>query len=241
MKPCTLPSETAILEFVGAIRDYAFCHSDDRLPGICSFVASCSDSDTAARFMEDLPGIVDDLKTDVQAILENDPAAVNSDEIVACYPGVKVMINYRAAHKLLELGVEIVPRMITELAHSLTGIDIHPAARIGRWFAIDHGTGVVIGETAIIGEHVTIYQGVTLGARNFRYDASGRPVNIPRHPILEDNVTVYSNTSILGRVTIGHDTVIGGNIWLTHDVPPHSRILQVHAVYVREFDNGDGI
>lgn len=241
MIPCRLPSETELLDFVGDIRAYAFCDDRARLDGIVSFVRQFGGDSVAEAFRQALPGIVEELKTDVEAILGNDPAAKGADEVIACYPGVKVMINYRTAHKLLELGVEIVPRMITELAHSLTGIDIHPAARIGRWFAIDHGTGVVIGETAIIGEHVTIYQGVTLGAKNFRYDEQGRPVNLPRHPVLEDNVTVYSNTSILGRVTIGHDTVVGGNIWLTHDVPPHSRILQSNAVYAREFSGGSGI
>jgi serine O-acetyltransferase len=116
--------------------------------------------------------------------------------------------------------------MLTEMAHSRTGIDIHPAAQIGAYFCIDHGTGVVIGATAIIGEHVVLYQGVTLGAKNFHYDAAGLPIDEPRHPILEDHVTVYSNTSILGRVRIGHDTVIGGNVWLTQDVPANSMVLQ---------------
>lgn len=241
MIPCRLPSETDILSFVGDLRAYVFCDERSRLDGILSFLRSFSSDEVTDAFLAALPGIADDLKTDVEAIVGNDPAAKGADEVIACYPGVKVMINYRAAHLLLQLGVEVVPRMITELAHSLTGIDIHPAARIGRWFAIDHGTGVVIGETAVIGEHVTLYQGVTLGAKNFRYDEQGRPVNLPRHPILEDNVTVYSNTSILGRVTIGHDTVVGGNIWLTHDVPPNSKILQSNAVYVREFSEGAGI
>ena len=127
------------------------------------------------------------------------------------------------------------------MAHSETGIDIHPAATIGEYFCIDHGTGVVIGATAIIGNHVMLYQGVTLGARNFTYDAEGRPIDLPRHPILEDHVTVYSNTSILGRVTIGHDTIIGGNVWLTQDVPPYSRILQQKAVQSPFFSDGAGI
>ena len=116
--------------------------------------------------------------------------------------------------------------MLTEMAHSETGIDIHPAAQIGDHFCIDHGTGVVIGETAIIGSHVVLYQGVTLGAKNFQYDEQGKPMNVPRHPIIEDNVTIYSNASVLGRIRIGHDTIVGGNIWLTHDVPPHSRVVQ---------------
>jgi len=122
------------------------------------------------------------------------------------------------------------PRFITEMAHSETGIDIHPGARIGRYFSIDHGTGVVIGQTAIIGNHVRLYQGVTLGAKRFMFDEKGLPVDIPRHPIIEDNVTIYSNTSVLGRITIGEGSVIGGNIWLTHSVPPNSQILQPLAI-----------
>ena len=136
------------------------------------------------------------------------------------------MVHYRLAHEMVKLNVPLLPRILTELAHSLTGIDINPGATIGDYFAIDHGTGVVIGETCVIGNHVTLYQGVTLGAKNFTLDPDGRPVNLPRHPILEDNVTVYANSTILGRVTIGHDTIIGGNIWLTESVPPHSRVVQ---------------
>ena len=136
------------------------------------------------------------------------------------------MLYYRTAHELHLLGVPIIPRMLTEYAHSQTGIDIHPGAVIGDYFAIDHGTGIVIGETTIIGSPVTLYQGVTLGARNFSYDQAGNPLNLPRHPILENGVTVYSNASILGRVTIGRGSVIGGNVWLTRSVPENSRILQ---------------
>ena len=146
--------------------------------------------------------------------------------MILSYPLQYAMIHYRAAHVLYQLGVPRIPRMLTELAHSRTGIDIHPAAQIGEYFCIDHGTGVVIGETAIIGSHVVLYQGVTLGAKNFEYDEQGRPIDVPRHPILEDRVTVYSNTSILGRVTIGHDTIIGGNVWLTQDVPANSIVQQ---------------
>ena len=127
------------------------------------------------------------------------------------------------------------------MAHSATGIDIHPAAQIGEYFSIDHGTGVVIGATSIIGNHVMLYQGVTLGAKNFTYDEQGIPINVPRHPLLEDHVTVYSNTSILGRVRIGHHTVVGGNVWLTHDVAPHSRILQSQAIEEPLFHDGAGI
>ena len=150
------------------------------------------------------------------------------------------MVHFRVAHVLHQMGVPILPRILTEQAHSATGIDIHPGAQIGPYFAIDHGTGVVIGETCIIGQHVTLYQGVTLGAKNFQVDDNGRPVNVPRHPIIGDHVTIYANSTILGRITIGHDTVIGGNIWLTHSVPPHSRILQSKAVDV-SFTEGLGI
>ena len=183
----------------------------------------------ADRFMQQLPEIKQLLMTDVEAVTQNDPAATDYTEAVFCYPAVLVMTYYRTAHALYSLGIPVLPRIITEMAHSATGIDIHPAAQIGTHFAIDHGTGVVIGETSIIGNHVMLYQGVTLGARNFKYDDDGQPLNIPRHPIVEDNVTIYSNTSVLGCIRIGHDSVIGGNIWLTHDVPPHSRILQHQA------------
>jgi len=177
-------------------------------------------------FWSQIPEIARLVNTDVDAMLHNDPAVTDRGEVVLSYPLTQVMIHFRTAHVLYQLGVSRIPRMLTELAHSRTGIDIHPAAQIGDHFCIDHGTGVVIGETAIIGSHVVLYQGVTLGAKNFEYDEAGRPIDIPRHPILEDQVTVYSNTSILGRVRIGHDTIIGGNVWLTQDVPANSIVLQ---------------
>lgn len=180
----------------------------------------------ATRFVGLLPEIKRLLYTDIEAIRANDPAVCNYAEIILCYPVVTAMVHYRVAHALLGLGVPLLPRMLTEAAHTLTGIDIHPGATIGEYFAIDHGTGVVIGETCVIGRHVTLYQGVTLGARNFAYDPAGHPINIPRHPELGDNVTVYANATVLGRITVGHDSVIGGNVWLTESVPPHSRILQ---------------
>ena len=189
-------------------------------------VEAVTDAATASAFLEKVPGIRALLATDVEAIAHNDPAVKSLQEIVYCYPAVTAMLYYRTAHELHLLGVPIIPRMLTEYAHSQTGIDIHPGAVIGDHFAIDHGTGIVIGETTIIGSHVTLYQGVTLGARNFSYDQAGTPLNLPRHPILEDGVTVYSNASILGRVTIGRDSVIGGNVWLTRSVPEQSRILQ---------------
>lgn len=185
--------------------------------------------EVSLHFVEQLHDIRRVLYTDVEAIKHNDPAAQSPHEIVSSYPAIKALLHYRTAHCLSKLGVPILPRMITEFAHSATGIDIHPGAVIGEYFGIDHGTGVVIGETCIIGNHVTIYQGVTLGAKNFEYDVEGNPLNVPRHPIIEDNVTIYSNTSVLGRITVGHDTVIGGNVWLTNSVPPGSRIIQGKA------------
>lgn len=180
----------------------------------------------AIRFVQALPEIKRLLYTDVRAIYDNDPAVGNFGDVIFCYPVIYAMTHYRVAHCLLEMEIPVIPRIITEMAHSATGIDINPGARIGEYFAIDHGTGVVIGETCIIGNHVTLYQGVTLGAKNFTAGDDGRPVNVPRHPILEDGVTVYANATILGRVTIGRDSVIGGNVWLTESVPAGSRIIQ---------------
>ena len=194
----------------------------------------------ALAFIDTLPEMKRVLYTDIQAMFDNDPAAPNYGEVIFCYPVVNAMTHYRIAHRLHELKVPVIPRIITEQAHSKTGIDIHPGATIGEYFAIDHGTGVVIGETCIIGNHVTLYQGVTLGAKSFKYDADGNMLNVPRHPIIEDYVTVYSNASILGRITIGHHSTIGGNIWLTHSVPPNSRILQSKAVDA-SYEGGLGI
>ena len=196
--------------------------------------------DLALQLIETLPEIKRLLYTDVQAMFDNDPAAVNYGEIIFSYPVSNAMTHYRIAHRLHELQVPVIPRIITELAHSETGIDIHPGARIGEYFAIDHGTGVVIGETCIIGNHVTLYQGVTLGSKSFKKDTDGNMLNIPRHPIIEDYVTIYSNASILGRITIGHHSVIGGNIWVTHDVAPNSRVQQSKAVETH-FEGGLGI
>ncbi|MFI3322239.1 MAG: serine O-acetyltransferase EpsC [Rikenellaceae bacterium] len=180
----------------------------------------------AEQFIESITDIKSMLITDVEAMYKADPAATSYGEVVFCYPSIVAMIHHRIAHRLYELKVPIIPRIISEIAHSKTGIDIHPAAQIGRYFAIDHGTGVVIGETTIIGENVVIYQGVTLGAKGFRYDENGNIINIPRHPIIEDNVKIYSNSSILGRITVGHDSVIGGNVWIDCDVEPYSKIIQ---------------
>jgi serine O-acetyltransferase len=194
----------------------------------------------ALNFIDQLPEIKRLLYTDVEAMFNNDPAATNYGEVIYCYPVVNTMTHYRIAHVLHKMQVPVIPRIITEQAHSKTGIDIHPGATIGEYFAIDHGTGVVIGETCIIGNHVTLYQGVTLGAKSFKYDSEGNMLNVPRHPIIEDNVTIYSNASILGRITIGHDSIIGGNIWVTNNIPPYSRIQQSKAVDL-SFQGGLGI
>lgn len=180
----------------------------------------------AKTFIEQLPALRDLLQTDVIAMYRNDPAAHNLGEVILCYPGMRAITNYRIAHALEVLDVPLIPRMITELAHSETGIDIHPGATIGHSFAIDHGTGVVIGATAILGHNVTLYQGVTLGAKNFPQEEDGTLVKgIDRHPILGDNVVVYANATILGRIHIGDNSTIGGNIWLTHDVPAGTKLF----------------
>ncbi len=220
---------TILFEEIG--KGFHFCNGKDW---------ECLPQQLAADFIGCLPEIKRLLLTDVEAMFNNDPAVDNKGEVILCYPVVSAMIHYRMAHALLELGVPVIPRILTELAHSATGIDIHPGAKIGEYFAIDHGTGVVIGETTIIGNHVTLYQGVTLGAKNFSLDSQGHPINIPRHPIIEDNVTIYSNATVLGRITVGHNSIIGGNIWLTYSVPPGSKILQRRAVST-SFTDGLGI
>ena len=183
--------------------------------------------DLAGQFISRLPALREVLATDVEAAYNGDPAAESYGEIISCYPIIKALSNYRIAHELLLLGVPLIPRIITEMAHSETGIDIHPAARIGHHFTIDHGTGVVIGATCIIGNHVKLYQGVTLGAKSFPLDDDGHPIKgIPRPPILEDDVIVYSNATILGRITVGRGATVGGNIWVTEDVPAGARLVQ---------------
>ena len=186
--------------------------------------------DISSGFVGRLPAIQELLMKDLAANFDGDPAAYSMEEVLLSYPGMFAIFIYRIAHELLELGVPLIPRIITEMAHSETGIDIHPAAKIGSHFTIDHGTGVVIGATSIIGNNVKLYQGVTLGAKSFPLDADGKPIKgIPRHPILEDNVIVYSNATILGRITIGRDATVGGNIWVTENVPAGARIVQTKA------------
>jgi serine O-acetyltransferase len=195
----------------------------------------------AQGLLEQLADIRQLLLSDVEAVALNDPAAGSSVEVICCYPAITAMLHHRIAHALHKLGLPLLPRIISERAHSITGIDIHPAAQIGASFGIDHGTGIVIGATTIIGHHVMLYQGVTLGARNFQHDADGRLLNEPRHPIIEDHVTIYSNTSVLGRIRIGHHSVIGGNLWITHDVPPQSQIRQSRPERHTLFIDGAGI
>jgi len=181
-------------------------------------------------FAAALPGLRRLLDRDVEAAYAGDPAARSVDEVLLCYPGVLAIIHHRLAHRLYALGAPLVARIIAEIAHAETGIDIHPGAQIGASFFIDHGSGVVIGETAIIGDRVRLYQAVTLGARSFPSDATGALTKgLERHPIVEDDVVIYSGATILGRVTIGKGAVIGGNVWLTESVPAGSVIHQAFA------------
>lgn len=178
-------------------------------------------------FSDSLPDMRGLLVSDLRAAYAGDPAATGYSEILLVYPGLTAIIHHRIAHLLHGLGARFLARMISDIAHARTGIDIHPGARIGGSFFIDHGTGVVIGETAVIGERVRLYQAVTLGARSFRKDGTGALVKgEPRHPIIEDDVVIYAGATILGRVVIGRGSVIGGNVWLTHDVPPGSNVRQ---------------
>lgn len=181
----------------------------------------------AHEFITTLPKIRTLLLTDVEAAYDGDPAAKTHGETIFCYPSIRALTNHRIAHELYLLGVDIIPRIIGEMAHSDTGIDIHPGATIGESFFIDHGTGTVIGETTIIGNNVRIYQGVTLGAKSFPKGDDERLIKgLPRHPIVEDDVIVYAGATILGRVTIGKNAVIGGNVWITDDVPEGAQIVQ---------------
>lgn len=182
------------------------------------------------NFAEKLPALRLLLDTDVEAAFRGDPAASSVDEVLICYPSLFAIIHHRLAHQLYLEGAPLVARIISEIAHSKTGIDIHPGAQIGESFFIDHGTGVVIGETAVIGERVRLYQGVTLGARSFPAQEDGALLKrLPRHPIVEDDVVIYAGATILGRVVIGRGSEIGGNVWVTSSVPPGSRVSQAAA------------
>ena len=197
--------------------------------------------DIVREFGAALPRIRGLLDTDVLAAWRGDPAARSVDEVLLCYPGLHAMIHHRIAHQLHQLGVPLLARIVAELAHGETGIDIHPGARIGSHFFIDHGTGVVIGETAVIGSNVRIYQAVTLGAKRFETDADGALAKGgARHPIVEDDVVIYAGATLLGRITIGRGSSIGGNVWLTHTVAPGSRVSQAQPRH-ELFDGGSGI
>ncbi|PWF24178.1 serine O-acetyltransferase EpsC [Corticimicrobacter populi] len=183
--------------------------------------------DIVADFAAQLPDLRALLDTDVQAAFDNDPAARSVDEVLLCYPGITAIIHHRLAHALYRLGAPLVARIVAEIAHGDTGIDIHPGAAIGGSFFIDHGTGVVIGETTVIGERVRLYQAVTLGARRFPTDQNGvLQKGVPRHPVIEDDVVIYAGATLLGRITVGSRSVIGGNVWLTHSVDADTHITQ---------------
>jgi len=205
--------EARLTQLIGTLR-YALCESVPR---------ECERADAIAyHFIEQLGDIADTLRSDAEAIFEGDPAAGSLDEVILGYPGCYAIGAYRIAHALHKENVGLFARLMTEHAHWLTGIDIHPGAEIGASFAIDHGTGVVIGETAVIGNNVRIYQGVTIGALK----VSRREREKKRHPTIEDNVVIYSGATILGGGTVvGHNTIVGGNVWLTHSVPPNSRVM----------------
>ena len=206
----------------------------------------CKDCEKKAKhiaheLITKLPKIREMLLSDVQAAYDGDPAAKTHGETIFCYPSIRALTNHRIAHELYLLDVDIIPRIIAEMAHSDTGIDIHPGATIGKSFFIDHGTGTVIGETSVIGDNVRLYQGVTLGAKSFPKGEDDRLIKgLPRHPIVEDDVIIYAGATILGRVTIGKNAVIGGNVWITRDVPPGSQIVQSRSIQ-QAFENGDGI
>ncbi len=217
------------------------CFEGGAAPGKTPEDCATQAQEIARGFVKRIPMIRTMLSTDVQAAFEGDPAAKSPGETIFCYPSIKVLTSHRIAHELYRAGCGLLPRIISEMAHSETGIDIHPGASIGENFFIDHGTGVVIGETCRIGKNVRLYQGVTLGAKSFPLDEAGNPVKgVPRHPIVGNNVIIYSGATILGRIRIGDNTVIGGNVWVTTDVPAGARVVQSRANRQR-FERGAGI
>ena len=197
---------------------------------LCTVVPSDRSGELAGRFSQLLPGIYELLRADAEAIAEGDPAAESLEEVIAAYPGFVAIAVHRLAHGLHSLAVPVLPRLLGEVAHARTGVDIHPGARVGRSFCIDHGTGIVIGETAVIGDNVKIYQGVTLGALSVAKSRAGTK----RHPTIEDRVVIYANATVLGgSTTVGHDSVIGGNVWLTSSVPAGSFVHHTSQIGVR--------
>ncbi len=215
--------QTALARLYGQIRlELIYAMS-----GVPTHEVDARASEIIGAFAHALPDLRRLLDTDVEAAFRGDPAARSVDEVLICYPSMLAIIHHRLAHELHLRGAPLVARIISEVAHSKTGIDIHPGARIDHSFFIDHGTGVVVGETAIIGARVRLYQGVTLGARTFPADETGRIIkDQPRHPVVEDDVVIYAGAIILGRVIIGAGSEIGGNVWITHNVPARSRIAQ---------------
>ena len=198
-------------------------HLELQIGAACRFLGDTADPHALCEaFVEQLPRIKDLLLKDIVALYNGDPAAKCHEEVLLCYPGFFAISIYRLAHQLYKLGVPLLPRIMTEYAHEKTGIDIHAGATIGEYFFIDHGTGIVVGETTVIGDHVKLYQGVTLGAKSFEMDENGNPVkDIKRHPNIGNNVIIYANATILGgSTTVGDNCVIGGNVWLTHSVEP---------------------
>jgi serine O-acetyltransferase len=244
------PTDEGIDYFVGHTLDVTLKELLKQVRIEFEFVAGrddISDSDynraisVNSAFAKELPKVRALLETDIRAAYDGDPAAHSLDEVLVCYPGITAITHHRLAHVLYNLGAPLLARMIAEIAHSNTGIDIHPGAQIGESFFIDHGTGVVIGETTIIGKRVRLYQAVTLGAKRFPADEHGALVKGgDRHPIVEDNVVIYAGATILGRITIGRGSSIGGNVWLTRSVPPGSIISQAQ-VRSEAFDDGGGI
>lgn len=212
------------------------------LAAIYEFLAKAIGRDKTLPIFSLLPSIKAALIEDIQAAFDGDPAAKTLEEVVESYPTISALIHHRLAHAIYQVGESRLARMISEISHSQTGIDIHPGAKIGPGCFIDHGTGVVIGETAVVGRHVRIYQGVTLGAKGFRKGEDGKLVKTdPRHPIVEDHVVIYAHATVLGRVTIGKGAVIGGNVWVTSDVSPGMRVLQMKADRQLFRGHGDGI
>lgn len=206
--------------------------------GLCFADPSCTTCPTqriskearelSEAFIATLPEMREILATDAEATYLSDPAAQNIGEVIFCYPGFRAIVNYRIAHQLYLLGVPFIPRMITEMAHSETGIDIHPGAQIGHHFCIDHGTGTVIGETSVIGNHVRIFQGVSLAGEKLPPDENGNAIRgVSRHPILEDHVTIYSNATLIGKIRVGKGATVCGNVWITTDVPPEAVVHQL--------------
>jgi serine O-acetyltransferase len=237
--------------YLGATLERALQGLEEQVRRAFAFFArhdyhQCAHCAEASRHVvaEFLAGVVEIqrlVRSDVEAAYEGDPALKTRDEAIFAYPGLFAVTNQRIAHRLHVLGVPLIPRIITEYASTMTGIDIHPGARIGERLFIDHGTGVVVGETAVLGSGVRLYQGVTLGAKSFPLDEHGNPIKgVDRHPIVEDDVVIYSGATILGRITIGKGSSIGGNVWLTQSVPPNSRITQAELRDIR-FSLGGGI